>query len=1124
MTQNSSSGESPLEKETLIAAVNASNSDMLTDIKTQERSSKSKQSFLNKEDVQSIIKDERYQIVELIGQGGMGKVYKARDLVLNRFVALKFLRNDTKDLLNRFLQEARAQARLDHKNICKVYEVGQRDEDFFIAMQYISGISLREAKKQMSLEQKICAIRDVAEALHQAHKLGLIHRDIKPANIMVEKLEDGSWHTYVMDFGLVKEIAADGYTLTGMVVGTPAFMPPEQAKGEIHRMDRRTDIYSLGATLYDLLVDQPPFSNTIGSNIFIDIVEKDIEPLRKRDNTIPLDLEIITMKCLEKEPQHRYDSAKALADELQRYLDGLPIQGKPTSSFYKLQKYVRKNRTLVIISIVAFTIVLIFSGLWINSKITESQRARVAQQFGQEIEKIDDIMQIAYLLPLHNIEQERKRVKDHIQKIERQMKEMGKVSEVSGNYALGRGYLALHEYKEALSYFEKSWNQGYHNSEIAYDMAQTLNALYKEALAEANMNDNAEIREAKRKEAIEQYRNLSVKYLKFISLEEVDSPAYVEAMLAFNEERYEEALSKAEQAYNQTQALYVAKKLQGDVYLISASDKFDKGKYAEASKEVELAGELFHKALEIAHSDESLYISESERLYRLLTILKEQGKPMDEIFNQAIDACDKALVANPQSWEAYHRKAELLWRKGEQLIDEEKDPSSVLLKAIEMGQMAVKINPKDYESYVSIGIATQLKGDYETSQGLNPISSFNDAIDYYKKSLLINPNYVRAYMEIGNTYWFKGDYENNHGLDSMESIDKAIDSYQKAIEHNKSLSILYDNAGIAYGLKARIEFEEGKNSLSSIDQAIKLHNKATELNPNRANNYNNLAIALSRLANYENSRGLDPRTSTKKAVEACEKAIKINPSLSNINSNIGNMYLADGVYEYFIEENPLSSFAKALKYSSEALNNNTKNFIVLSNLSSSYIKIAELLVEKDIVESKYIENAVYYTKQGLKVNPNYFSFYDTLARVYLLKATIAIKQNKSPEAFFNEALPLFRKSLSLNPRSFNIYANYGKFFYHRALWLNSQKRSLKEDVEQGLELINKSISMKSDDAETYIIKGKLLLLAAENNLFSEAVSTTSKEALKNFNKAIEINPLMKKECEQQINFAQKLIK
>jgi len=200
-----------------------------------------------------------YQLGALLGSGGMADVYRAFDPTLNRPVALKFLRGTNRDDLTRFLREARAQAQVGHDNICDVYEAGIVDGRPFIAMRCIDGATLADAAPRMSVDEKVAVLADVAEAVHAAHRTGLVHRDLKPNNIMVEPRPEGGWHPWVLDFGLARDSSMDSMTTVGSVMGTPPYMAPEQARGDRSAIDRRTDVYSLGATLYDLLSGRPPF-------------------------------------------------------------------------------------------------------------------------------------------------------------------------------------------------------------------------------------------------------------------------------------------------------------------------------------------------------------------------------------------------------------------------------------------------------------------------------------------------------------------------------------------------------------------------------------------------------------------------------------------------------------------------------------------------------------------------------------------------------------------------------------------------------------------------------------------------------------------------------------------------
>jgi tetratricopeptide (TPR) repeat protein/predicted Ser/Thr protein kinase len=289
----------------------------------------------------------KHETVVPIGSGGMGEVFKAWDPHLQRQVALKYLRHDDPVLVERLLREARAQARVDHPSVCKVYEVGEEDGRSYIAMEYVDGEPLDVAAKRLTLEQKILLIKKVTEAVQAAHSAGLVHRDLKPANILVTD-HDGEAHPYVLDFGIARMEELAGLTVTGQVMGTPGYLSPEQARGDIDAIDRRTDVFSLGVILYELLGGARPFDGDSNISILVNLLEEDPVPLRKRSAAVPRDIETVVMACLEKEPERRYPSARALADDLGRWLAGEPVAAHRLGVIDRIARTVRRNRAVAV--------------------------------------------------------------------------------------------------------------------------------------------------------------------------------------------------------------------------------------------------------------------------------------------------------------------------------------------------------------------------------------------------------------------------------------------------------------------------------------------------------------------------------------------------------------------------------------------------------------------------------------------------------------------------------------------------------------------------------------------------------------------------------------------------------
>jgi tetratricopeptide (TPR) repeat protein/tRNA A-37 threonylcarbamoyl transferase component Bud32 len=286
-----------------------------------------------------------YFIEAEIAQGGMGIVYRARDLRLKRPVALKMIRDGqlvTEDEVERFNRESEAAALLDHPNIVPIFESGQHEGHHFYSMAYVEGRSLHEWLDNGPLSQCEAAgfVKATAEAVHYAHQRNVIHRDLKPANILIGK--DGQ--PRVTDFGLAKKIdAGDGPTLAGRVMGTPSYMPPEQAEGHWDRVGLASDIYSLGATLYALLTGRPPFQAATAAETTRQVLNDEPIPLRRLNGAIHRDLETICLKCLEKDPDRRYSSAQALADDLECFLGSRPIAARPVSPLERLYRWGRRN-------------------------------------------------------------------------------------------------------------------------------------------------------------------------------------------------------------------------------------------------------------------------------------------------------------------------------------------------------------------------------------------------------------------------------------------------------------------------------------------------------------------------------------------------------------------------------------------------------------------------------------------------------------------------------------------------------------------------------------------------------------------------------------------------------------
>ena len=968
---------------------------------------------------------DRYEIKELLGVGGMAQVFKAFDPQLKRYVALKFIRGEDIQLRERLLKEARAQAQIEHPHICKIYELGEVQNRYFIAMQLIHGETLARLPSELLLEQKLKILQQVADAVHVAHSMGIIHRDLKPTNIMIDT-QDGGLHPFVMDFGIAREIGSPSSTATDQFAGTPSYMAPEQILGDRMQLDRRTDVYGLGATLYYLLTNRSPFEGTT-LEVLMKVSKDSPIPLRSLVPSIPQDVETIVMKCLEREQGRRYESAKALSEDLKKYLSGEPIQARPPSFAYHVGKKLKKNRTMAFL----LAVLLIAAGFVVYSRWRSAQELQLTRQFAQEVEAMDWMMRVAHMSPRHDIRAEKRQILQRMKVLEANMKRSGSVALGPGHYALGKGYLALQDYEKAKIHLENAWRYNHQTPQTAYALAETIGAIYQTELQQAEQIETVLLREERKKGIEKKFREPVLQYLKASKGVQTQAPEYLEALIAFYDKKYDTALESTRKAFQGLPWFYEAKILEGKIYQLQGSEKLDKGDTAGGEKNLLESERAYQKAIQIGPSDVQVYRGictiKNELFY---SAYHGTGENLEALKSNAADACAQALSVDPDDFATHNRVSFLHSVWAEHQLNRGQDCSGSIRLSLESAERAIQLNPEDEEGYSNAGLALWQQAKYETTKGLDPVTTFQLAIHRLKHAAKIDSNNASTLNGLGLTFMDLGDYKMYHGQDPRASYEEATRNFRKTLEISPGYFVGQINLGILYSAIGEYEMDHGHDPVASLRQAVESLNQACKMSPSSIYCYRWLLYVHRDLGEHQYHLGGDASSEFGAALKAFEEGKKLNPEDAFLYSEASTISLMRGEMELYKNSSPMLEMARA----------------------------------RELLETAWRYNA---TDAAIHVR---------FGQADLLEARWNLSQKKDPSASLNRARTRFEQATKLNPGEVQGFVGIAEHYYWRARFQMSRGLDPKDSIQKGLQQINSALVVNAASAEAYGCKGMLLTL------------------------------------------------
>jgi len=1020
------------------------------------------------------VKDwDRYEFLGFLGQGGMGVVFLARDRKLGREVAIKFVRLEDERHLQRFMVEARAQARVDHEHVCKVFEVGEVEGKVYITMQRIAGRSLDAAAPDLSLEQKVIVLRDAARGVHEAHRVGIIHRDLKPSNIMVERGEDGSLRTFVMDFGLAREWNQD-VTETGSVLGTPAYMSPEQARGEISLLDRRTDVYSLGATLYQAATGRPAVSGANALEILSAIGSADVEPMRVQGLDLPKDLEAITFKCLEKERSRRYESAKAMADDLDRFLAGEPVVARRAGLIYRTHRRFMRHKALAITGTVAVVLVLLALGLALKTRLDVGRRERLAQHFMESMARIESMARYSALSPLHDIRPDLKDVRAHMTQLHADMRQAGALADGPGHYALGRGYWTLDDGEKAREHLQMAWDAGYREPRVAFALALVLGRQYQEKLLEAERISSGDQREARKKQIDATLRAPALVFLRQSSGADVPSPAYLEALMAFYEGRLDESLQRLKVLENELPWFYEAPLLRGSLLQARAWNWWNQGQRELALADFDAGRRDLAVAAASGRSAPVVHAAMAELELNALFMEKYGLGHVKPPFERGLAAVKLGLAAQPDHVPSLILKAALLGQLADSLTTRGENSDTLVQEAVAVARQAQLAGPDRADAWAALGKAYYQWGNARLERNLDPTDQLEEGLRALE-SLSIEKRDYTVENHIGLIHQTWSDFEEQRGRDATVHLNGAIEAYEQATRMEPHLLPAWINLGTC--LRQRAGLPRAASPEADLQAALKVLEQAHTLNPKHFVPYFVQGQVLLSLAGRKQERGENPEPDLLRSLEASRRGLSINSGIPLLHNLIGVAQVQLARHAWETGRDPVPAAASAEQAFRKAIAVGPGQVLAYVNLGDLLIWRARYGVGPSAAQR--LQEAEALLRRAQLVSPGEPGVLVNLGRVSAVRLEGMLRSAGDVAQPLVEGEAVLAKVLVKDPQRRDALQYLGELRTAAARLKSRRGQAQRKDFEVAELVLRKALDVRPDSQETLLSLIRLHLARAE---------------------------------------------
>ncbi len=1062
----------------------------------------------------------RYRLTNLLGQGGMGEVYRAWDTELSRWVAVKLLSRVSEDGRKRFAREARAQVQLNHPSVCPVFEVGEDDGRPHIVMRQVEGRPLLEALPEMTTEEVVQVFAEVAEALHAAHSRGFVHRDVKPSNLMVERVE-GRWHPWVMDFGLVAAAVQEELTRSGESLGTPVFMAPEQIRGGSELPNRRIDVYGLGATIYRTLTGVLPFDGEHPVEIMSKALHGDLVPPRAVAPTLPGDLEAIILKAMEVRPERRYPSTRELALDLRRFLAGEPVTARHPSRVRRTMRSMRRRPVLSAALVVVLVSGAVATGLLAYGHWQSRRAADLAVRFGGEASEIESALRMAYMLPRHDIRPERTEARERLRDIHQAMEEEGDIARGPAEAALGRVELTLGRPQSALEHLKSAWRAGSRGPAVALLLGRASGEVFRLKLENARSMGGARRASQVLPELTHAYRDPALEYLNHAA-EHGQGEDLVRAMIALDQDDLDGALALLQDSGSASpwQRLE-AESLRAEVLVVKARRAADSGRPEEARSAAEEALRALERARTIGRSSPRVHDARCEGASFLLGLAIGHGQGSEDLYDRASQLCREALLVDPESLDALVSTAQLERDWAHWLTDHGHDPRPPLERAESAAGRAVELYPGVARAHTTLGNVFVSIASRTTEGPGKAELAWEHGLHELTKALRLEPGASAYWSNRGFSRWQHAHWLRARGRPLAGELERAAFDLHRAGDLDPSNFRTWTNLGAVRLTQAFGRLDGAGDPVPPLNDAIAVLRRAEQLNPGHPVVLNSLGAAEVTLGQTLIQDGREPGLHLKEAVRLFEESLKGNPSNHRMYNNLATVNLLMAAAAVEAGQPSDAYFQRGFSLIDKALELNPKDLTALVNRVEGLCWQVTSLPSHDPLRAELLERAAATLRRAEKLAPGMSALRPRHARVALLQAEQAISRHQVPTRYFEAA------SRAMAPQGIpeGVGGEDGRILLQtlleRARWQQLAGRDWRETVDRGLTLLAGMPSPLS--GRLAVIQSQLELVVAKGATDYKERERLLRRTLARLEEICPERPLLAGSCSSAIDTANRLL-